>query len=371
MARSFVESKLTAFCSRRFQFAVASHADDSDIRRLLRETPLAGAISVSFEREPDYFADRINPFESKQTIVARDGDLLVCMGSCSVRSRFINGKEARIGYLGGLRLASNHAGHTEILRAGYEFFHELEVESPADFYFTSIASDNHRARRILERGIPGMPVYQFVGELVTLMIPTRHTFNPPPKRDAARTSLPDVSSRLNDFNRGYQLAPVWSADELDALSSLGLLPQHFVQCGEASAALWDQSAFKQMVIRGYAPRLKRFRPLANALTALIGGIRLPVVGQQIRNAHVSHLVADSKKNDLIELLNRLRSIAGVAGVDFLTLAFAEDDVRLAMVRRNFRTREYRSRLYSVCWPDCGNSIRDWNHRLMAPEAALL
>ena len=37
------------------QFAFASPVDDADLRRLLRETPMRGAISVSFTHEPDYF----------------------------------------------------------------------------------------------------------------------------------------------------------------------------------------------------------------------------------------------------------------------------------------------------------------------------
>ena len=37
------------------RFAVATRDDDAAIRRLLRENPMRGAVSVGFEREPDYF----------------------------------------------------------------------------------------------------------------------------------------------------------------------------------------------------------------------------------------------------------------------------------------------------------------------------
>jgi hypothetical protein len=180
-----------------------------------------------------------------------------------------------------------------------------------------------------------------------------------------------LSKRLNRFNRDYQLAPIWSAAELEVLSSLGLLRRHFIHYGEASAALWEQSTFKQTVIRDYRPGLRRLLPLANVWAAVTGGIRLPKVGQRIRHAYVSHLIADSSGSDLIGLLEMLRSVAGGAGLDLLTLALAVDDCRLALVRRNFRGREYRSRIYRVHWPDCGNSAGDWNHRLIYPEAALL
>lgn len=371
MARNTIERQLTDIRRGRLQFAVASREDDADIRRLLRESLLAGAISLSFEREPDYFADTIVPFESKQTIVARDGGELVCMGSCSVRSRFINGRESRVGYLGGLRLARGHAGQVEILRAGYEFFHQLQAEAPADYYFTSIAADNHRARRVLERGLPGMPAYQFLGDLVTVLIPARKLSNSQPARVASEVDLVDWAGRLNEFNRSFQLAPVWSAEELSALSQLGLQREHFIQSGKASAAIWDQSSFKQTVVREYTPGLKRLRPWANAWASIAGGIRLPQLGAVIRNAYLSHLVTDASPEHLADLLRLAQSRAGEAALEMLTVGFAASDPRLSIVRKHFRVREYLSRIYLVHWPDCGRTAGEWEQRLLAPEVALL
>ncbi len=173
MARAILERELTVVRAGRADFAVAGEADDADIRRLLRDNPMPGKVSLSLEREPHYFADAGLPGESKQTIVARDGGRLVCAGSCAIRQRFVNGTPRRVGYLGGLRLDARHAGRFDILRRGYEFFHELQTDSPADFYFTSIVADNERARKFLERGLPGMPRYEFVGEFVTMLLPAK------------------------------------------------------------------------------------------------------------------------------------------------------------------------------------------------------
>src|SRR5438309_323772 len=104
MARAVLERQLTATRSSRTQFAVATRADDEDIRRLLRENPMPGRISLSLEREPDYFTDTHLPEETKQAIIAREKGRLVCVGHCAVRQRFVNGQPRRVGYLGGLRL---------------------------------------------------------------------------------------------------------------------------------------------------------------------------------------------------------------------------------------------------------------------------
>ncbi len=72
MARAVLECELTGTRKSRVQFALASEADDAEIRRLLRENPMPGQISLSLERDPNYFADAHLPGETKQTIIARE-----------------------------------------------------------------------------------------------------------------------------------------------------------------------------------------------------------------------------------------------------------------------------------------------------------
>src|SRR6185503_12584425 len=83
---------------RPLSFEVASAQHDAGLRRLLRESPMVGQISLSLEREPDYFAAAAIEGPECQTIVAVEGDRVICAGSISARSRFINGYPMRIGY---------------------------------------------------------------------------------------------------------------------------------------------------------------------------------------------------------------------------------------------------------------------------------
>jgi hypothetical protein len=382
MARDVLERELTVARTSRIRFALAGADDDADIRRLLRGNPMAGTISLSLEREPDFFADADLPGETRQTIIARDRGRVVCVGNCTVRQRFVNGEPRRVGYLAGLRLDASHAGRFDILRRGYEFFHELQTGKPADYYFTSIAADNNRARKILERGLPGMPRYEFIGEFVTVLLPAspwrRHedaqnetfdTRNPRPGMD------PDILTPA--AIKQFQFTPCWTEEQISALPPLGLKPDdfHFVREGEsivARAALWDQRCFRQTVIRGYAPALALARPLLNLSARFTGGIRLPAVGETLANAFVSHLaVAPDQPGALIKLVARLRASAVWHGIEMLTMGFAANNPLLAVVQKKFRRREYRSRLYVVHWPDCGGPAHQLDGRILAPEAAWL
>lgn len=172
MAGALLERELSTAQNGRVSFDVARKSDDTEIRRVLRENPMAGRISISLEREPGYFGDT----EEKQTIVARLNERVVGVGYCTKNEGFVNGKVARVGYLGGLRLDARYAGRSDILRRGYELLRDLQTDNAADFYFTTVASDNARARRFLEAGIRGMPKYEFVGQFVTVVIPTHSKF---------------------------------------------------------------------------------------------------------------------------------------------------------------------------------------------------
>jgi hypothetical protein len=379
MAGPVLERELTKRTASRVRFDVAGEADDPEIRCLLRENPMAGRISVSLTREPNFFADHGVPGETKQTIVARENGRLVCVGGCTIRQRFVNGEPRRVGYLGGLRLDTRLGGRFDILRRGYEFFRELQTAAPAEFYFTSIASDNERARAFLERGLPGMPSYEFVGEFVALLIPTARRKGAKPRfGDLSEANLgKELVTSPNQHNASFQFAPCWSLDELAAFQQLGLNPADFTIVRAhgkvtAAGALWDQRSFKQTIIEDYAPWLRLLRPAINAFATVSGGPRLPAVGNTLANAYVSHLVIPIDETDeLAELITELCVMAARRRVEFLTLGFASDDPRLTVLRRRFRAREYRSRLYVVRWPGIGGPAQDLDGRILAPEVALL
>jgi hypothetical protein len=102
----------------RVVFAVADERDDAEIRALLRNNPMRGRITISLEREPSYFAK--TDF-SAVTIIARERGQLVCVGSCSIERRFVNGSPRAVGYLGGLRLDRSYEGGFVFLGGGTSF----------------------------------------------------------------------------------------------------------------------------------------------------------------------------------------------------------------------------------------------------------
>jgi hypothetical protein len=384
MAGTIIESQLTAPASRAVRFVPATSGDDGAIRRFLRDNPLGGEISLSFEREPNYFAGGNIAGADDQTILGFENGRLVGMGRCSLRDRYLNGESRRIGYLCDLRLDASARGRFDVLRRGYQFFHELHRDHPADAYFTSVTADNFRSLRFLERGLPGMPAYLPLTDFVTLLIPV-----PRSGRRSIRTGaggmkiqaaseehIPAMVELLNSHARQFNLATVWDEDKIRSLADHGLPLANFhlvvvegkiVACG----GLWDQRCFRQIVIRGYSHRLARARPWLN-FAAVFGGPKLPPIGSTLAQGLLSPLAAPlNDPQCLLALIDSSLVLASRRRLDFLTLGFAAADPRLAAVRSRFRGREYVSRLFQVHWPDEYSPRIVFDEKLPFPEVALL
>ena len=355
------------------RFALATAGDDSAIRRLLRANPMRGSISLTFEREPDYFRGANLGGADDRTIVAFDDGRLICMGRCTTRECWINQRVGRVDYLAELRLDRSAPGRFDVLRGGYRFFHELHRHEPADFTFTSIAADNDRARRFLERGLPGLPRYEFLTGLTTVLVATKRSRAPAMILEPGTPG--ELAAFFNEAAARNHLSAAWTAHTLGSLANHNLPLESFGVVRErgriiAAAALWDQRPFRQTVIRDYAPVLTLARPLLNAVGPLFGLPPLPPRGSVLSHAFLSPLaLAPGSALALPNVIAAFSARAAQRGFEFLTLALPSDDVRLGAIKRRFRCRTYASRLYRVTWP--GDAAPALDLRPILPDVSLL
>src|SRR5262249_126803 len=140
----------------------------------------------------------------------------------------------------------------------------------------------------------------------------------------------------------------------------------------ACAALWDQRKFKQTVVRGYAPTLRRTRPLINFGAMLLNRAQLPAIGQSLSSAFVSHLACSANHPEFLEwFIELLHGPAHTRLIDYFLAGFDARDPRLGHLRKAFHARQYVSRIYAVYWEDGEALAKQLDNRLLAPEVALL
>jgi hypothetical protein len=377
-----------------YALALSQAEDEPEIRRLLRESAFAGSVRLSLEREPDSRLAAWIEGDLHETIVVRHrkGDGAVAIASRSVRSAFLNGAPTPLGYLGQLRIDQRYRRRRGLLDAGFRFARELherharESNAAPRVYLASVVADNLPARRLLARRVTGWPTFEPMDTLVSLAIPLERRPRPSLRpglelRRGGADLVDDIVACLNRNGRRFQFFPAWTrGDLLSPMRTRGLAPEDFVVAlrdGRAigCAACWDQRAFKQVRVRGYARGVAPFRPVLNLFSPALGVPRLPPVGAQLQNAYVSHLAIDEDQDGdgsvLTALVKEVGTVARSKRADYVLFGMSSRDAALSTIRHAFRHRAYESILYVAFWPDGEPVARALDGRPSNPELAIL
>ena len=369
-----------------FAFSLAAPADDAAIRRLLRQQPLPGTISLSFEREPDTALAAAAEGGAHQTLIARRATGEIAgIAARSVRTVFINGQARSFGYLGQLRVVDGRHRLRALIDDGFAFcraVHEDAGDAPA--YLMSLVADNDPARRLLiERRSVTAPRFDAADRLQTFLIPAqrapRASARAPIRVEQGTSALlGDIAACLRRNLRRYQFAPSWTeADLVSSQTTGGPSPDDFAVAATddgvvGCVALWDQRAFKQIVVRGYTPLLARIRPLANAAARGLGLPPLPAIGATLPFAYLSHVAVDDDRGDVLDALIAAQvRRARVRGLDYVVTGFPDRHPLQAIVRQSWARRTYHSTLYVAYWPDGEACVRSLDSRPGQPEVAVL
>jgi len=334
------------------------------LRALLGERPMSGAVRLALVPGPD--ADLGG--ERRHVLVVRDGGRVIGTGTRTVRDVWLAGRRARVGFLTRLRFAPGTCLLAR-LQAGFAAIDATRRPDEAAFDLTTIVDDNGPARRLLQRGLLGLPRYVPVAALDTLVFAAGRSR---PARDGGPRLATDgdreaIADFLRHEWRGRKLAPAWQAADLHADGD-GPAPQDTLLLEEGGAivavgALRDRRLHESVVVAGYAPWLALLRRPLNIGQAVLGRPALPPPGAALALGHVAALaVRDGDAPRAVALLAGLRGLARERGLRLLAASLAGDSPLRAPLRRAFAARSYRSTLHAVAWRE-GGILRN----LAAPE----
>lgn len=335
--------------------------DDPALRRILRTSAMPGKISVSYEREPSFFDSLAAEGGKSEVIVARNTETGDVIGffSRTVREVFVNGTAREIGYLGQLRFDPKFKYRISVLRKGFELWRQnMHGNLGLTYDLTSILDGNILARRLLEAGKPGFPIYRPIGGYLTLAMRTGGRGDRQ-VQEAQKTDLQDILTFIRSVNKHRQFAPALPDHEWQELfASGGLDPSSFLILRDGGQiagvlAVWDQRTYRQAVLRSYSPAMRCLRPIVNAFAAPVGLPSLPPEGHQIPQAFV-FLAATTlglERDVLPRLLRAAHQKARNRGIGMLTVGYAKDSIESEITIRNFRCIKYPSTIYLVHGPD--------------------
>lgn len=366
----------------RFQFEMATEQDDAELRRILARTPMDGSMSIAFQREPSFFAALATEGRDAQVVVCRDSQArcIVGFGSCTVRTRFVNGSPIDVGYLSGLRVLPEYR-RRGLLARGFRFFQQWHKVAPLPIYLTTILEENETAQQTLVGGRAGLPDYHFVGRFVTAAIRCRPVQQKRRDFEIRAASLADREAIVQFLKREgcrRQFFPKYEPD--DFFSDSGTfrdLPPDDLLLAERDGELvgmiggWNQSSFKQSIVVGYRQPIGWLRPIVNHMGGLFGLPLLPPPGARLSLAvAVTPIVAADDRELFAELLSELLSRRAFLSEDCLLIGMHERDPLLPVVRA-LRPRELVSRIYLAGWDACDAVLQNLDDRVPYLELGCL
>jgi hypothetical protein len=351
--------------------------DDRVIRDLLRRNDMDSWVRMSIEREPSFF-DGENLVGQSSAVVARESDSphqVVGMYAMAEQQTHVNGSPTDTAYLAALRVNPEYRHKLRLLKNGYA---SARVLSGIDTLpiFTSLASENLAARRLLEANLRGMPCYTHVGDVESLGFSTRQGKSAGLLQPAVPADIPALADFYNAAAASYQFAPVLSRQWLAHLpGSCGLQLSDFwlLKNGHdihGCIAIWDQRPFKQIVARGYRFPLNLLRGSYNLFARMTGRLALPRPGAQLEQVFLSFLALDPDANDRVaDVIREALMIAREKGAGVGTLGLSVQNPLRSRLRDSFHAGVYRTRIETIHWPD--SAVPALDGRPPQPEVGLL
>jgi hypothetical protein len=344
----------------------AARSDDAAIRALLRRQLMPGRIQLAFHREPDFSLGCAVTGDDYRIVVARAPEEIVGVACRSARRVFINGREQRIGYLGQLRVDERFRGRWLVAR-GFSLLARIDRDDPLPAYLASIVDGNDEASGILVRKRrASFPSFHEVAAYRTLAISVKKR-RVEDSEDIMAGSV-DQLSELVEFLRidgsRRQFFPAWTEESLRSLGAFGL-PLENIRIARRDGAiagviaLWDQSAYKQAVVRGYSGWMKAVSWM------------LPRVGDEVRSAYAAMIcVANDDTAVFARLLREIYNLAGARGFDYLLVGLDARDPLLPAARA-YSHFLYPSRLYLASWSNGGHLYEQLDQRPVYVDIATL
>lgn len=366
-----------------FTYVLARPEDDPEIRRLLAASPMPGQLTVTFEREPNYFLGNSTAGHFCQVILARQADTgeLAGMMCRAGRPYFINGQPQMCGYLTQLRVAGKFQGRW-LPAKGIPLLKELERDGQTPVYFMAISDENRAMQALLGRR-PGnaFPPTRPLAAITTLGIILRRPLRSLPAafsvERGSKEKLEEIVAFLGQEGAAKQFFPAYTLADFTTLDTArGFDPADFVVARREGRiigviGLWDQSSYKQTVVQAYVPGLRRLRPFYNLGARIFGAQPLPAPGEHIHSVYASFICIQGNNPQVFAvLLREIYNLAAARCYAHLMLGLTSDDPLLPVARK-YPAIAYYSHWHACAWNGLDEFCARLDGRVPYVEIALL
>lgn len=320
------------------RYRLATEADNDALLALVGKT-MPGAVQLSYDYAPSYFNAVALAGETTQTLVGERNGRIVGKGLIAKYTCYVAKRVVKAAYLGGLSVAQDaeRTMNRNIIRA-YQQLRKYLCD--VEVMFTTIVTENHRARRLLEANLPLMPKYLHLDTFATCVLKPR-SFR---SEAGTETKWEDVLAFIQDQGQHRNGFPaVHSASELrtycDEIISLrdgGIM--------KGIIGLTNHQQRKNIRIDAYSRSAGVFKTIWNHSLAYAGYPKFPSIGN-LDVIYASLLLAQDPEvaHQLIRAaLNKAQNH------DLLMIGVTQSDSLYKTVKQ-LKPYIYRSELYQVSY----------------------
>ena len=337
----------------------ATAADGDAILGLIEGTPQPGAVTLNFERRPDFFAGAGVSCETPDVWVAESEESgrssLDAVVNIGWRRVFVDGEVRPVRYAHDMRIAPHARGGLLL----YKLFRTLRsILDQGEWMQTVILDDNEESVNTIGSGRAGLPTYHPFGRIETSLLYTRAGRYRPSAHVRIRFAQPEDLPALRAFwqreGGAKQFFPWYDLEGLndDEGYYRGLSTDNFILAEDREGiagvvGFWDQKGFKQTRVVRYAPGLALLRHLYNGMSRLRGGMQLPPAGGLLSYIALHGVAVRDNDPDILRLLLDFCVHEFSDRCDALVCGFFVSDP-LSRVPARYRRRVLHSSHFLVC-----------------------
>lgn len=291
----------------------AEEKDGQRILEILERSAAKGSLELLYTRRPDAYLSYKKESPDARVFVVKEGERIIGTAAEIIRDVYIGGQPRKLCYVCGLKKDIHYEG---AVNWGKLFIRNL-VREDIDCYFCSILSDNDTARKLFEKKRRRTMNMELLQPYTTYMLSPFQKFKAEERgytfRQAQQGDEGRLLSFLNTAGRKKDFFPV--LEQLDRFEGLRVTDFYILEDRHgivAAGALWNQSSYRQYIVKKYHGIMKLARAF-NPLLKLLGYIQLPrenecinfpmlsfVTGRDDREEYyvsfLSHIAPEIKKN---------------------------------------------------------------------------
>ena len=348
---------------------LATPEDGREILRILESSAAKGSMELLYTRRPDAYESYMREPGESRVFVTRSGGRVI--GTCAelIREVYIGGEARRAAYLCGLKKDAAHEGGM-----GYfaTFMHGLQRDD-IDYYYCSVVTDNEEAKKLFgreRRSISMKPMAEYRTYIFNPKVKIRAPKHSLTFRQAEEADVPALIGFLNREGSRKDLFPV--VRSLEQFYNLTCRDFWLLLDGEeivATAALWNQTPYKQYVVKRYRG-LMRLARIANPLLSALRYIRLPKEDAPLDFPMLSFFLCRDDREEyyrvfLQEITKKICERYGI-----FVIGLPKEHCAAALLEES-KNIHFDTVLYEITFPRSGQEYAKVDPHRLFPECGLL